>query len=121
MTFKIEFSDVHFRLIVVSPSGEEDYLEAVLYCSVSSVCGPGGIVYGAYLTGSEPELDQLSSHPTNTELRSQFVKVYDLASWPTLKPVEGTVTLIETVFEDVEDEDEGDGEPEGDTIDVQPV
>ena len=119
MTFKIEFSDAHFRLIVVSPSGEEEFLEAVLYCSVSSVCAPGGIVYGAYLTGNEPELDQLSNHPTNTEMPSQFIKVYDLTAWPNLKPVDGRVTIVDTVFEDVEGEEED--ETEGETIDVEPA
>ena len=119
MTFKIEFSDAHFRLIVVSPSGDEEFLEAVLYCSVSSVCGPGGIVYGAYLTGSEPELDQLASNDNLTEMRSQFIKVYDLTAWPNVKPVDATVTLVDTEFTDVEGEDQD--EPEGETIDVEPI
>jgi hypothetical protein len=116
MTFKIEFSDVHFRLIVVSPLGEEEFLEAVLYCSVSSVCAPDGVVYGAYLTGAEPELDQLSSNEQMTEMRSQYIKVYDLTAWPNLKPVDGTVTLIDTDFTDVED-----AESDGEVIDVEPI
>ncbi len=119
MTFKIEFSDTQFRLIVISASGEDDYLDPVLYCSVSSVVGADGIVYGAYLTGNEPELDQLTSHPTNTTMASQFIKVYALDSWPSLKAVEGSVTIEEIDF-DNEEEDE-DEEEEGETIDVQPV
>lgn len=106
MNFKIEFSDVHFRLIIVSPNGEEDYLEPLPYCSVSSVVGPDGIVYGAYLTGSERELDDLSSHLTNLEMVSQSIKVYDLTAWPTLIPVAGTVTLIETEFDNELEEDD---------------
>jgi len=120
MTFKIEFSDTQFRLIVISPSGEDDYLDPVLYCSVSSVVGADGIVYGVYLTGNEPELDQLTEHPTNTTMRSQFIKVYDLATWPNLKPVEGTVTIEEIAFDNEEDEDEEEA-GEGEVIDVQPV
>lgn len=120
MTFKIEYSDEHFRLILVSVSGEEDYLEAVPYASVSSVVGPDGVVYGCYLSGSENELDILSNHPTNIEMVSQTIKVYDLTDWPTLKPVAGTVTLVETEFEDVEGEGDED-EEEGDTIDVVPI
>lgn len=117
MSFKIEFSDAHFRLIVVSPSGEEDYLEAVPYCSVSSVVGPDGAVYGCYLNGSERELDELSTHPNDIERISQSIKVYDLTGWPSLKPVAGSVTLIETDFEDVE----GDEEEESEILDVEPI
>ena len=122
MTFKIEFSDTQFRLIVISASGEDDYLDPVLYCSVSSVVGADGIVYGAYLTGNEPELDQLTSHPTNTTMRSQFIKVYDLTAWPTLKPVDGSVTIEEIDFDNEEPEEGDEDESEdGEVIDVQPV
>jgi hypothetical protein len=65
------------------------------------------------LSGSERELDDLSSHPTNVEMVSQSIKVYDLTSWPNLKPVPGTVTLVETTF-DIEEEDQ-------DVIDVDPA
>ena len=122
MTFKLEFADTQFRLIVISPSGEDDYLDPVLYCSVSTVIGPDGVAYGAYLTASEPELDQLTSHPTNTTMRSQYIKVYDLTSWPTLKPVDAAVTIEEIDFDNEEPgEDEGDEPGEGEVIDVQPV
>jgi hypothetical protein len=119
MTFKIEFSDTQFRLIVISPSGEDDYLDPVLYCSVSPVVGPDGVAYGAIPT-STTELDQLTSHPTNTTMRAQTIKVYDLTAWPNLKPVEGTVTIEEIDFDNEEDEDEEEDEP-GEVIDVQPV
>lgn len=119
MQFKIEFSDEHFRLIIVSASGQEDFLDALPYCSVSSVVGDDGVVYGCYLSGSERELDELSSHPTNVELVSQTVKVYNLTAWPTLRPVSGSVTLIETEFDDVEDADPA--YPEDQVIDVEPA
>ena len=122
MNFKIEFSDTDFRLIVVNPSGFEDYLEIVPYCSVSSVVGQDGKVYGAYLTGSEPELDTLTNHPTDTEMPSVNIKVYELSAWPTLRPMDGSVTILETEFEDDEDDTEDEDEAEGaDIIEVKPV
>ncbi len=123
MNFKIEFSDTDFRLIVVNPSGLEDYLEIVPYCSVSSVVGEDGKVYGAYLTGSEPELDALTNHPTDTEMLSVTIKVYELSAWPTLRPMNGSVTLLETEFEGDEDEEDGEGEgdEEGEVIEVKPI
>ncbi len=127
MNFKIEFSDERFRLIIVSPSGEEDFLEAVLYCSVSSVVGPDGKVYGAYLNASDPELDRVEqaveANPDEDFLSvpSSKVAVFDITSWPTLKAVPGPVTMIPTTFEDVESEDEEEGEEEGDTVDVEPI
>ena len=118
MNFKIEFSDEHFRLILITPEGVEEFLEAVLFCSVSSVVGPDGVVYGAYLTGSERDLDQLNQHPSMVSMVSQSIKVYDLTAWPALKPVPGIVTLEEADFVEEEAEEDDD---EGEVIEVQPV
>ncbi len=114
--FKIEFSDTHFRLIV-----DEEYLEAVPYCSVSSVCIEGGAVYGAYLSGSEPDLDALDNHPTDVEMVTRAVKVYEISKWPVLSAVDAPVTLICTEFEGLDEgEDEEDDDEDGNTIEVLP-
>ena len=103
MIFKIEYSDQRFR--VVAPDGE--YEEAVSFCSVSTV-EYNGVVYGAYLAGDEPELETLSEHPTNTEMVTVEIKVYDLTAWPELVP-------METLIEEIEFEED---EP---TVEVKPV
>jgi hypothetical protein len=112
MKFRIEFSDNFFRLVVLESNGEEDYLEAVLYCSVSSVVAADGKVYGAYLTGSEAELDTLSNHPTDSTMIAKQIKVYEIGAWPTLKAVDAMVTLEETDFDDVDEEDDEEETPD---------
>jgi hypothetical protein len=107
MTFKIEFSDQRFR--VVAPNG--DYEEAVGYCSVSSV-EVDGTVYGAYLNGDEPELETLTSHPTDTVLVTEQIKVYDLSNWPALESVGTEIEEID-FEEDVPDD--------GPVVDVKPA
>lgn len=114
MTFKIEFSDTQFRLVIVT-GGEEDFPEAVLYCSVSSVVGSDGKVYGAYLNGSEPDLDKLASHPDDVEMVTTSIKVYELTQWPTLRPIDAPVTLVDTEFEGEEDDEDED------VVDVVPI
>jgi hypothetical protein len=120
MTFRIEFSDKRFRLMIISGNGEEDYEEAVLYCSVSSVIAPNGKPYGVYLTGSETDLDALTNHPTDITMVSNSVKVYDLSSWPKLTLIDAPVTLLEAEYEDDEEEDDLEDEDET-VIDVEPV
>ena len=127
MTFKIEFSDEHFRLVLVSPSGEEDYLEAVLYCSVSSVVGSDGRVYGCYLRASDPELDiaeqtvEANPDPDFVSTETSKVTVYDITDWPRMVAASTKVTMIPTEF-DVEDEaGEGDEEEDGAIVDVEPI
>ncbi len=90
MRFKIEFSDQRFR--VVAPDG--DYEDAVTYCSVSTMTYQG-VVYGAYLSGDEPELDALTSHPTDTVLVTEEIKVYNFSNWPALESVETEIEEIE--------------------------
>jgi hypothetical protein len=111
MKFIIEFDDERFRLTVIEANGEESYEEAVPFCSVSAVVALDGKVYGAYLRATEPELDQLTDHPTDIEMVSKLIKVYELGDWPTLKPVTLPVTIVETEFDDMEDED-GEGDEE---------
>jgi hypothetical protein len=88
--FRIEFSDERFR--VVAPDGE--FEDAVSYCSVSTVEYEGR-VYAAYLAGDEPELAALSEHPTDTVMRTEQIKVYDISAWPTLEPVETEIEEID--------------------------
>jgi hypothetical protein len=90
MTFKIEFSDQRFR--VVAPNG--DYEEAVGYCSFSSV-EVDGDVYVAFLTGDEPELDALTSHPTDTVLVTEQIKVYKVLDFPALESVDTEIEEID--------------------------
>jgi hypothetical protein len=125
--FNIEFSDIHFRL-VATINGEEDYLDAVLYCSVSSTVGADGRVYGIYLRASDPVLGAAEKDvednpdPNYLSMTTNSVTVYDITDWPALKPAPGIVMLTPTEFEGEEgDEDEGEESEEGEVIDVQPV
>ena len=108
-TFKIEFSEQRFR--VVAPNG--DYEEAVGYCSVSTV-EMDGTVYGAYLTGNEPELDALESDENTDVMPTEDIKVYNLSNWPALESVDTEIEAIEFI----EDEQ---SLPVGPTIDVKPI
>lgn len=123
MKFKIEFSDQQFRLILIPSSGEEEYLDPVPYCSVSTILGPDGVAYGAYLSGSERDLDDLTNHPTNLTMVSQSIKVYVLTAWPSLVALPGSVTIEEIDFdnEEPEDDEDGEGDEEGDVVDVTPI
>jgi hypothetical protein len=122
MNFKIEFSDTQFRLVLIA-SGEEEYLDPVLYCSVSTIVGPDGVTYGAYLSGSERDLDELTNNPDKLSMVSQSIKVYVLTAWPSLVAVPGSVTIEEVDFdnEDSDDEDDGEGDEGGDVVDVTPI
>ncbi len=122
MTFTIEFNDTHFRLVVIDNKGEDDYDSPSLFCSVSSIVAADGKVYGAYLTGSEPDLETIENNPDEDfiSLVSTSIKVYDLSQWPTLKPVDAPVTIVAADFEGLEEEDE-DGDQEGETIEVVPI
>jgi hypothetical protein len=91
MTFKIEFSDQRFR--VVAPNG--DYEEAVGYCAFSSVEDDGD-VYVAFLTGDEPELETLTSHPTDTVMVTEQIKVYKVIVFPhQMEPVDTEIEEID--------------------------
>ena len=116
MQFEIEVSDEQFRLQNIGPQGVLS-TDAVPYFSVSSTVGSDGAVYGAYLTGAEPELDRLLSDDNAETMVSHSIKVYDLTAWPNLKPVDASVTLVDTIF-DNEEEEEGD---EGPVVDVEAV
>jgi hypothetical protein len=119
MTFTIEFSDTHFRL-VIKEHGEEDYDSPVLFCSVSSIVATDGKVYGAYLTGSETDLETIDNNPDEDfiSLVSTSIKVYDLTNWPNLKPLDASVTILAADFEGLEDDED---EEEGETVDVVPI
>ena len=120
MNFKIEFSDLQFRL-VLTVSGEDEYLDPVPYCSVSTVVGPDGVAYGAYLSGSERDLDELTNHPTNLTMVSQSIKVYVLTAWPSLVALPGSVTIEEIDFDNEDTEEDDEEGAEGEVIDVEPV
>ena len=114
MNFEIEVSDEKFKLGQRIAPGDEGLLatDAVPYFSVSTTTGSNGVVYGALLTGAEPELDRLAEDDDLETLVTRAIKVYDLTAWPNLKPVDATVTLVDTVFDDEdEEEDEGEQEP----------
>jgi hypothetical protein len=90
MNFKIEFSDQRFR--VVAPNG--DYEEAVGYCAFSSVEFDGD-VYVAFLRGDEPELEALTSHPTETVMETQEIKVRKVLDWPVMESVDTEIEEID--------------------------
>jgi hypothetical protein len=124
-TFNIEFSDGHFRL-VATINGVEDYLDAVLYCSVSSTVAADGRVYAVYLRASDPVLAAAEKDvddnpdPEYLSMVTNSVTVYDITDWPTKTPAAGIVTLTPTEFEGEDSEDEGEGD-EGEVIDVVPA
>lgn len=136
MTFQIQCSDEHFRLVVISDSGEDDYNDAVQFCSLSSVVGPDGRVYGAYLNAAEKDLDELEKleerfdknpglvivmpEPEYISMIAKTIKVYDVTDWPAIKEVAGAkITLIMTTFPEIEEEEEG--EEDETVIDVEPI
>ena len=111
MNFEIEVSDEQFRLQNIGPQGVLA-TDAVPYFSVSTTTGSDGVVYGAYLTGAEPELDRLLSDDNAETLVSHSIKIYDLTAWPNLKAIDATVTLVDTLFDnEEEDDEEEEGEP----------
>jgi len=132
MTFTIEFTDSHFRL-VITENGEDDYDAPVLYCSVSSIVAKDGKVYGAYLTGSEPDLTTVERMIADAikrnadeeyvaSLVSASIKVYDLSEWPNLRPLDQRITVTGAEFEGLDDEEDEEDEESGkEIIEVEPI
>lgn len=110
-TFKIEYGEKRFR--VVAPNDE--YEEAVSYCSVSTVEYLGR-VYAAYLNGEEKEFDPGADVP-NQLVASPRATVYDITDG--LQNAKPMPTVTENV--DFEEDAEADEDFVEDVIDVEPV
>jgi hypothetical protein len=122
MTFRLECDEDVFQLVLVLPDEERSDIP-LDYFSVSTVVADGGMVCGAYMNGSEPEFRQLEQDPDPDKISavSQLIKVYDLTNWPTIKPIDATVTIQLTELEGPDEGDEDEEDSQDEAIEVTPI
>jgi hypothetical protein len=123
MTFRLECDEDVFQLVLVLPDEERSDIP-LDYFSVSTVVADGGMVCGCYMNGSEPEFRALEQDPDPDKVSavSQLIKVYDLTNWPTITPINATVTIQLTELEAGEpDGDEDEDGQDDEAIEVTPI